>query len=239
MLDLHSHILPKIDDGSKSEEETLQLLNLLTSQKITRLVATPHYLPSHEPIQEFLDRRQKSFERVTARLLPSMPQIHLGAEISYYEGVSKLKDISTLKISGSDLLLIEMPVGKWSDYVVHEIMDLACLPETKLVLAHIERYRQFQSDAIWYQLLENDILMQVNAGYFTDFVTKRKALKQLKNNEIHFLGSDCHNLTVRPPKIGAAYELISRKMGNDFLNLFLTFGHSFFEPTDSLSADYK
>ena len=228
MLDLHSHILPKIDDGSKSVEETLQLLQTMSEQKVTRVVATPHFLPNHESVGEFLVRRERSFLSLNINEVSNVPKIHLGAEVSYYEGISKLNDLLSLKISGSNLLLIEMPIGKWSNYAVHELMDLACLPQTKIVLAHVERYRRFQKDEIFYQLLQSDILMQVNASYVCDFVTKRKAVKQLQNNQIHFLGSDCHNLTTRPPRIGMAYDVISRKLGNDFSQSLLSFGHSFF-----------
>ena len=228
MIDLHNHILPKMDDGSKSVEESVQLLTTLASQKVTDAALTPHYLPGHEPIATFLHRREKSYELLKPHLLPQMPKIHLGAEVSYYEGISDLKDIEKLRISDSKLLLVEMPIGKWSDYVVHEIMELACIPQTQVVLAHIERYQQLQSSAVWNQLLQNDILMQVNATYFSSFSLKRKALRQLQNNEIHFLGSDCHNTTTRPPNVGVAYEYIRRKMGQEFLNSFVEFGHSFF-----------
>ena len=121
-----------------------------------------------------------------------------------------------------------MPMAKWSDYAVHEIMELACLPKAKLVLAHVERYRSYQNEQVWQQLLENDILMQVNASYFLQFGSKRKALSQLQKNEIHFLGSDCHDLKVRPPKIGLAYQVVAQKFGNEFLSSWLEFCNSFF-----------
>jgi protein-tyrosine phosphatase len=229
MIDFHSHILPNIDDGSRSVEETLLLLEMLSQQGIQHVAATPHYFPSRESVYDFLGRREKSFSELQqAAENKNLPKIHVGAEVSYYEGISKLKDIPLLCLADSNLLLVEMPMAKWSDYAIHEIMELACLPKTKLVLAHVERYRSYQNEQVWQQLLENDILMQVNASYFLQFGTKRKALSQLQKNEIHFLGSDCHDLKVRPPKIGLAYQVVSQKFGNEFLSSWLEFCNSFF-----------
>ncbi len=229
MIDFHSHILPKMDDGSHSVEETVALLQLLSQQGIKRVAATPHFFPSRESISDFLERREQSyFELQQAIQDAEFPKIHLGAEISYYEGISKLENIPSLCLTHSNLLLVEMPMAKWSDYAVHEIMELACLPKTKVMLAHVERYRSFQNNQVWQQLLENDILMQVNASYFLRFATKRKALLQLQNQEIHFLGSDCHDLKVRPPKIGDAYAIVEQKLGTDFLSSWTEFCNSFF-----------
>ncbi len=229
MIDFHSHILPKMDDGSRSIEESIALLELLSRQGVKRVAASPHFLPSREPISSFLERREQSFLNLQQAIGDSkLPHVHLGAEISYYEGISKLADIPALCLTGSNLLLVEMPMAKWSDYAVHEIMELACLPKTKVMLAHVERYRSFQNNQVWQQLLENEILMQVNAGYFLRFATKRKAMLQLQNNEIHFLGSDCHDLKVRPPRIGEAYQLLSQKLGDEFLSSWIGFCNSFF-----------
>lgn len=229
MVDFHSHILPSMDDGSRSVEETISLLHMLFSQGIHRVAATPHFFPQRESISDFLLRRDQSFLQLSQMLSKNkFPKIHLGAEISYYEGISKLNDLPSLCLTESELLLVEMPVSKWSQYAVHEIMELACLPRTQVVLAHVERYRSFQKDEVWQQLLANDILMQVNASYFLRFLTKRKGLAQLQKNEIHFLGSDCHDLKVRPPQIGAAYEYIGEKLGRKFLSSWDDFVNSFF-----------
>ena len=230
MIDFHSHILPNMDDGSRSVEETVSLLEQLRAQGITKVAATPHFFPSRESVSEFLARRESSCFELQQQIVQNntMPDIHLGAEVSYYEGISKLNDIPSLCLTETNLLLVEMPMAKWSDYAVHEIMELACLPKTRVMLAHVERYRSYQNQQVWQQLLENDILMQVNASYFLRFGTKRKALTQLQNNEIHFLGSDCHDLKVRPPQIGSAYEFVSQKLGKSFLRSWNDFCNSFF-----------
>ncbi len=229
MIDFHSHILPGIDDGSRSADESIAMLNLQISQGVTRVVATPHFLANKESVEAFLLRREASYKTLQQHEnFPKNIQLHLGAEVSYYEGISKLKNLPSLCFTNSNLLLIEMPISKWSNYMIHEVMDLACLPGTQIVLAHVERYRSLQSNDVWQQLLHNDILMQVNANYFLRLATRRKGLSQLLHNQIHFLGSDCHDLKIRPPKIGEAYKYIEHKLGNPFLNSMVEFGHSFF-----------
>ena len=77
MIDFHSHILPNIDDGSRSVEETLLLLEMLSQQGIQRVAATPHYFPSRESVSDFLERREKSFSELQqAAENKNLPKIH-------------------------------------------------------------------------------------------------------------------------------------------------------------------
>ena len=78
------------------------------------------------------------------------------------------------------------------------------------------------------RLLANNVLMQVNAEFVTGFFTMRKALNLFKNERLHFIGSDCHNMTSRPPEIAKAYELIGKKIGRQFLNDLLDYENEMF-----------
>ena len=82
-----------------------------------------------------------------------------------------------------------------------------------------------QSKEVWYRLLDNGIFMQVNASYLLG-LSKRKAIKQLTDGMIHFIGSDCHNMTSRPPKIKSAVDYIAKKIGADFVSQMNEFGYS-------------
>ena len=64
MTDFHSHILPGVDDGSKSIEETLKMLELLSDQGVRRVVATPHFYPNHHSVEEFLEKRNSAYEEI-------------------------------------------------------------------------------------------------------------------------------------------------------------------------------
>ena len=84
----------------------------------------------------------------------------------------------------------------------------------------------FQSDKVLDHLLGNGIMMQANASFFNDFFKKRKALKMLNEGSIHAIGSDCHNMSSRPPKIGSAFEVIQKKFGKSYLRSMNDFGMS-------------
>lgn len=220
MIDFHSHTLPGIDDGSKSTEESIALLKDLKSQGADTVIATPHFLPDRESVSVFLSRREASLKKLTDALpqeLTDSPQLLVGAEVAYYDGISRLDGLEDLCISDTKLLLLEMPMCKWSEMSIKEIINISCSGQIIPVLAHIERYMPYQNNQVLIRLLECGVLMQVNASFFNTFSTRRKALKMLSQGMIHFIGSDCHGVQHRPPFIGRAYEYIERKLGKGFI----------------------
>lgn len=229
MTDFHSHILPKMDDGSRSVEESLEMLKALSEQGITRVVATPHFYANDESVSDFLSRRQASLERLKSSLSAETPEILTGAEVRYYDGISRLSELKSLCIQGTQLLLLEMPETRWTEYTVKELIDISSDGKVTLVLAHIERYLAYQKPEVFYWLLRNGILMQINASFINGFFSQRKAIKLLKNNEVHFLGSDCHNMTGRPPDIGRALDSVQKKLGKNFAESFDDYVNNFFK----------
>lgn len=226
MVDFHSHILPCIDDGSQSVEESVELLKMLSEQGVETVVATPHFLADRESVEDFLKRRQVSYETLIAELPQGMPRIILGAEVKYYSGICHMESLRELCIGNSNMLLLEMPMSKWTEYTVREIIDLSNSKGITLVLAHIDRYLSFQDSDVWGRLLESGILFQVNATFFTERRSRRKAFSLIKNNSIHFLGSDCHRVVARPPYIGQATEIIGKKFGEEFVALMTEYAGS-------------
>lgn len=226
MIDWHSHILPGMDDGSKNIEESLKLIKMLYEQDVDVAVATPHFYANDESVDRFLKRRELSFARLQSQLPESSPKIILGAEVKYYPGISRMSDLKRLKIENTGLLLLEMPVSRWTDYTVEELEELACLGGLKIILAHVERYLPYQSSDIFARLSGSGLLMQVNATYFTEIASRRKALKLLGEGKIQFIGSDTHNISTRPPYIKKAYDIIQKKFGGDFINQMNEYGYA-------------
>ncbi len=226
MIDWHSHILPGIDDGSKNLQESLEMINMLSLQGVDTVIATPHFDADDESVDRFLERREKAFKALSEALPPESPKILCGAEVQYYAGISRLPDLKKLCIEGTNLLLLEMTMSKWSEYTVRELTELASKSGLKIIIAHIERYMSYQSQETVYRLYDNGFLMQVNASFFIGLGSKRKAINMLRNGEIALLGSDCHNKTSRPPKMDKALEVIERKLGSDFLGDFSKYGYS-------------
>ncbi len=228
MIDLHCHILPAMDDGCQTVEESLSLLSRLAKQEVDTVIATPHFHANSESVSDFLVRRQEAYDRLMAQMPAGLPQIRLGVEVRYYQGISRMPQLKQLCLQGSNLLLLEMPLGKWTEYTLRELIDLASSYGIRLVMAHIERYWKEQPTSVWTRLLQNGVLFQVNAPAFLGLGTRRKAFKLLKNHSIHFLGSDSHNLSNRPPRLDEALAVIRRKMGEDFVSHMIAFGESWF-----------
>ena len=92
MIDWHSHLLPKMDDGSRSVEESVSMLDLLGEQGVSIVLATPHFGADEESVDEFLERRAHAYERLAPHIKPEHPRVLCGAEVKYYPGISKMQD---------------------------------------------------------------------------------------------------------------------------------------------------
>ena len=228
MIDFHTHILPKMDDGSRDLEESVQLLKMLQSQGVDTAAATPHYYHERSEIDEFLERRSRSLESLQEQLRIS-PELRPGAEVRFFEGISQEPDLGRLRIQGTRVLLLEMPGGRWNEYMIREVLELNESPEFQILLAHIERYLDAQKETVWDRLLADGVLMQSNAEHFLRFTSRRRALRMLKEGRIHLLGSDCHNISARRPMIGQAEALITQKLGADFVRKLETSGRTLLE----------
>lgn len=220
MIDLHSHILPKMDDGSKSTEETEKLLQMLKAQGVTELAATPHFYADREHPGDFLRRREESLSLMPKTDIP----ILVGAEVAYFPGMQNCEDLISLQIGSTRLLLVEMPFRTWTDRMAADICAIPAQLGLTPVLAHVDRYRgSGQFPKYCQQLLENDVLFQCNADAFEKVLSRSWALKQLRHSMIHFLGSDSHNLTTRAPKLELAANSIRKKLGTEFFSDFTDF----------------
>lgn len=214
MIDFHTHILPEMDDGSKSVEESLAMLREETRQGIKTVVLTPHFYASENSPEQFLKRRNEAWKKLEPRLDKGMPQLYLGAEVQYFEGISQVDEISDLCIEKTRLFLLEMPFCKWSDRMISNVLELKEEQGIQVVLAHIERYLAQQPKGICRELVRHGIAIQANASFFNHWQTRHKAMKMLRQGEIHVLGSDCHSMRNRPPNLDRAYEQIGHHVNH-------------------------
>lgn len=200
MVDFHTHILPNLDDGSKSLEESLEMLRLERAQGIDTVVLSPHYYSSQYCPEEFLQRRQRSWERLVQAVEPGMPRLLPGAEVQFFESIANFAMLPEFCIRGTNLLLLEMPFCHWDDRVVGTVLELNGSNGIQLVLAHIERYLSFGQNAKTLSLLRRaGILMQVNSSFFAGWLRRQKALGMFRRGEFQLIGSDCHNNSTRRP----------------------------------------
>lgn len=232
MTDFHSHILPGMDDGCKTVEESLLALKMMAQQGIKRVAATPHFYAAYsgESPEEFLVRRSNAEKTLRERIKDEegLPEIFCGAEVKYFRGMSNVEDLAKLTYEGTNLLLVEMPFSKWSDKEIKEVLSLEDALGVTPVLAHIERYFSIQKNLDWiYDFKEAGILMQMNAEYILGAFSSRKAIKLIKQRAVEFLGSDTHNLTDRKPNLGPAILKVEKKAGEEAMERFSRYEESF------------
>lgn len=225
MIDWHSHILPGMDDGSRDVNESMSMLSVLEAQGVDTVIATPHFYANDESVDNFLNRRKDSCESLYARCGDGNARVWCGAEVKYYSGISRMDGLEKLAIENTNLLLLEMPMTKWTNMMRQELLELINTRGLQIILAHIERYLAWQDLTVVQQLCESGARMQVNASFFDRLGSRKKAMKFLKAGWIHFIGSDCHNMTTRSPKLISAYDLIRKRFGEDYTSQMIKYGY--------------
>lgn len=227
MIDFHSHILPGIDDGSKSLEESLAMLRMEREQGITHIVATPHFYPRYDKPEEFLQRRDRAEEQLR-RLIEmesEMPQLTVGAEVYYFRGISDSDFLPKLTFRGKSCIMIEMPHAPWPETVFEELRQIYDRWGIVPIIAHIDRYiKPLRTFRIPDKLESLPVLIQANGDFFLNISTSRMALRMLKENRIHLLGSDCHNTSSRRPNLGEAVEVIEKRLSTTVIDRIQRYG---------------
>lgn len=219
-VDFHSHILPGIDDGSKSVEESLAMLRMAGEQGIECVVATPHFYPRYDSPKKFLARRAEAEAQLREALAqePELPEVITGAEVYFFRGMSQSEFLSELTIGGKQCILIEMPPAPWPEDIYRELEAIWDKWGITPIIAHIDRYiGPFRTYGIPKRLSQLPVLVQANADFFLEKATVGMAVRMLKADQIQLLGSDCHNLTSRKPNLGAALARIRQKLGDGIL----------------------
>ena len=210
MIDVHSHVLPKMDDGSKSVEESVALIESAYKQGVEAVFATPHFYPKRDDPEDFLKRRARSANALFSsenEILDRIP-VYLGAEVAFFYGMSRFDGLSYFSLGGSDHILIEMPFDKWTEEEVSEALAVKEVAGLIPVLAHVERYLPFGNKKYLRYLADRGAILQSNAEFFINGRTRRKALSFVKKDFVSLLGSDCHNLQSRPENYGEAAKII-------------------------------
>lgn len=196
MIDVHSHVIPKIDDGSESFEESYTMFLEAEKAGFTDIISTSHYIENYFEADSIT--RHAWIEAMNKVLTENKInlKLHCGNEIYITQNLIKLikqKKASTL--ADSKYVLFELPMNnnvKYLNEMIFEIKSLGMIP----VIAHPERYAYVQKNPnLLIGLIEQGALLQSNyasiIGYYGNHA-KNTVKKLLKNNMIHFLGSDCH-----------------------------------------------
>ena len=219
MIDFHTHVLPEMDDGAENISESLLMLRSCVKQGVDIVFATSHFYADEDDPDSFLERRNKSYNKLIDAMgddFPKYPSIIPASEVLFFPGMSTAADLKKLAMGDLPCILIEPPMITWTESILDEIeqtgINLKLLP----VVAHIDRYMRMLNDySLIDRVLQRRMLVQVNTSFFIYDKTRKKALSLLENGKIHLIGSDCHNTTDRTPNMGEAFKIIRENIGAD------------------------
>lgn len=215
MIDIHTHILPCYDDGSRSIEISRKLLEQEIANGVSTVVLTPHQNKDNCDRKE-INRRFNEFKEAVS----DMPiSLLLGSEVYYDDTlVPRLKNGDYMPIDGSKYLLVEFST-KMETPIADIVYDITMVGYTPII-AHIERYNYLTKQDI-FEIRANGALIQVNARSFSNRNCMKLIKLLLKNEMLDFIASDCHNESVRNVEFEAAKKFISKKFKKQYDKFFV------------------
>lgn len=219
MVDIHAHVIPAVDDGSSSVDETFNMIKEAKQAGFTDIILTSHFLLNHYETKpgelEFWKKRLQDvldIQEISVNL-------HSGMEIYISNQMEELiENKRLLTLANSRYMLIELPMGttvKYLDHVIYTLESLGIIP----IIAHPERYKYVQdSPEIVQEYKDKGALLQCNYASILGIygnTAKKTVKKLLKGNYVDFLGSDCHKqkqiYTVVPEAVKKIKKVIGEK----------------------------
>lgn len=219
MIDIHTHILPGLDDGCKTLGESVEALRIMKSSGVNKVVATPHYYHNCG-IRNFLQKRKKAYESVM-QCCKDGPEVILGAEVALRFEMHKKENLPKLCIEGTNYMLVELPYEDWNNWVFDELFKISAVHNINIIIAHIERYIGVAKRTKIAKLYDMDLKFQVTVdNYSNGLFRKFPSFDFIKNGKADFIASDCHNLEDRAPSFQRVIPKLRRMFGNDIVDGF-------------------
>ena len=218
MIDIHSHILPCLDDGSESVEESLELLRLMKKQGIEKVFATPHFYPEIDNSEDFFKAVFDSLNTLNDNIkFNSLPEIYLGCEMFYYRGIGDCDSLKDFCFEGSSYLLLELSSNCIDKNLFEDLHKIIHNKKIIPIIAHIERYFYSKNFKKLLKIIKKEnIPVQINASsvLHQDLYTDIKKL--IKNDLITFIATDSHSVKERPPQMADAIDILEKDFGKDY-----------------------
>lgn len=227
MIDIHTHILPGMDDGARDVKTSLTLLRMEAAQGVDTVVLTPHFYRDREEPAHFLARREKAARALADAVLAlpegerkALPRLVLGAEVAWVPNLADCRELPELCLGASRYFLLELPFRPWTDQLVSQLYELPGRTGLTPVLAHIERYLKGQKPEHLDAVLSLGVPVQVSAEPLLHLTRRGAVLKLLRSRRAQLIASDAHDPKSCPPDLGSAMAVVRRKLGGgavDFL----------------------
>lgn len=220
LIDIHSHILPGVDDGSDSFEKSMRMLKYAADDGISEIILTPHNKPGHRHVH--FSKMTCEAEKLQELMAKESIEInlYLGSELYYRSGLlEEIENDMSATLAGSRYVLLEFNPLEDYDYIRNGCYSLL-MGGYYPILAHAERYQNVcaKKRAID-ELIEMGCYIQVNAGSVMGKAgrkTKRFTGDMLKRRQVHFIASDAHDLKKRVPCLSDCAKFIRKKYGEDY-----------------------
>lgn len=222
MIDMHCHVLPEVDDGAQSMEQTMEMLRIACREGIEAMIVTPHFKGGHrsaspETVQERLRKVQEEIEEqgLDIRLYP-------GNEILYFTGVEELLEREeVLTLNGTDRVLIEfLPTAEYT-YLRNALDGVRAQGYTP-VLAHVERYEcMVKKPERVRELRHMGVEIQINAQSAEGRMGKgvRHFLYTLLREKlVDYVGTDAHNAEGRAPGFQECYRQLTGRFDIEYID---------------------
>ncbi|MEG1704700.1 tyrosine-protein phosphatase [Niameybacter sp.] len=214
MIDFHTHSLPEIDDGSRSLEESISILEQQKEAGVKTVLVTPHFYPDQE-VATFEANRTEARARLQGAIQELGLEVRTGAEVLLSVDTCQLEHLEALCIEGTRYILLEMPYSHWSDWVytsVEKVKDKGFVP----IIAHVERYDTVMDNPnCLIPFLEMGCVLQLNTVSLHKASSRRKlAHKLVKHGFVHILGSDVHKEKVFHP-VSCGYKTLQEGCGQE------------------------
>ncbi len=219
--DIHCHILPGVDDGARSMDESVRMLRLMYDEGIREAVATPHYHRGHAEADAAVLKKifKELCECAAEDDKAGAVKLHLGCELYYYPSAPDwLDEGRVLPMAGSRYVLLEFGY-RMDKRVINEGVSNVVRAGYIPVIAHVERYDGlgFKTGNIR-DLIEQGALIQINSeavGFGIGGV-KSFTSRLLKSRMVHFVATDAHDTKGRAPSIRKAARYIAKHYGEDY-----------------------
>lgn len=194
LTDLHTHILPGIDDGAKDLGRSVDILLAEKASGVERVALTPHFYPLRQELDAFLEKRQEAFELLQlAWDKETMPELRLGAEVHYSTGLAEM-DLRKLTLGQSDYLLLELSDTAVPTHI-EQILVIMLEQGITPILAHVERCDYFREEpARLVRLIEMGALAQISALALARRKVDKFADVCLRNHVTQIIASDVHGV---------------------------------------------
>ena len=226
MIDVHSHIVFGVDDGSRTIDESIEIIKEAYNAGFRKIIATPHYMEGYYEKDVYEINKKISEIKVRLHEIHCDVQILQGNEIYITENITKLlENKKATSLNSQQYVLFELPLNAEAmnfNSVVYQILEVGGTP----VLAHPERYPFVQSNPnVLLKLIENGVLIQSNYGSIIGQYKKESQItlkKMLEHRMVHLLGSDVHVARNIYPKIGRCIEEMRKIVEDDYIDLITT-----------------